>query len=142
MYRHSLGFHLSFSTMFRPPSSTMFQNFDLRTFYDEKVVLRPDEGSFTADGQGTRLSNKDLDPVPASQKKWEWYHVSGFWIAEGFSVVQMQIASSAVSVGLNPGLAIAACTIGNFMVTVPCCITGWLGAKVSAFSAYLKYNGC
>jgi NCS1 family nucleobase:cation symporter-1 len=102
--------------------------FNLHKFYQDKIVLRPEKGSFTA---SSRLSNKDLDPVPASQKEWEWYHMAGFWVAEGFSVVQMEVPSSAVSVGLNPGLAITACLIGNLMVTVPCCITGWMGSKVN-----------
>jgi NCS1 family nucleobase:cation symporter-1 len=105
--------------------------FDFYAFYQDKIVLRPDKGSFTAEGQSTRLSNKDLDPVPTSMKKWEWYHVAGFWVAEGFSVVQMEVPSSAVSLGLNPGHAIVACLIGNLMVTIPCCITGWMGSKVT-----------
>ncbi|KAF8231685.1 NCS1 nucleoside transporter [Tricholoma matsutake] len=104
---------------------------DFYTFYQEKIVLRPDKGSFTAQGQSTRLSNKDLDPVPSEKKKWEWYHVTGFWVAEGFSVVRLEVPSSAVAVGLNPGYAIVACLIGNLMVTVPCCIVGWIGSKYS-----------
>lgn len=105
--------------------------FDFDTFYQDKIVLRPDKSSFTAEGQSIGLSNKDLDPVPADQKKWEWYHVAGFWVAEGFSVVQMEVPSSAVTVGLNPGYAILACLIGNLIVTIPCCITGWIGSKVT-----------
>ncbi|KAF8234316.1 NCS1 nucleoside transporter [Tricholoma matsutake] len=105
--------------------------FDFDTFYQDKIVLRPDKSSFTAEGQSIGLSNKDLDPVPADQKKWEWYHVAGFWVAEGFSVVQMEVPSSAVTVGLNPGYAILACLIGNLIVTIPCCITGWIGSKYS-----------
>lgn len=107
--------------------------FALSTLYQEKIVLRPPKGSFTAKGESSRLSNKDLDPVPPSEKKWEWYNVAGFWVAEGFSVVQLEVASSAVVVGLNPGQAILACLIGNLMATVPCCIMGWMGSKVTSF---------
>jgi NCS1 family nucleobase:cation symporter-1 len=105
--------------------------FDIHRFYQDTIVLQSGKGSLTTEGKSTRLSNKDLDPIPASKKEWEWYHVAGFWVAEGFSVVQMQVPSSAVAVGLNPGLAIVACLIGNLMVTVPCCITGWMGSKVN-----------
>jgi hypothetical protein len=104
---------------------------NLRSFYEEKIVLRPDKGSFSAEGELSRWSNKDLDPVAKSQKKWEWWHVGGFWIAEGFSVATMQTPSSAVALGLNPGLTIAACLIGNLLITIPCCSSGYIGSKVS-----------
>jgi NCS1 family nucleobase:cation symporter-1 len=100
------------------------------SFYHDKVVLKPEKGSFTAEGETARWSNKDLDPVPRSRKKWEWYHVGGFWVAEGFSVATMQTPSSAVALGLNPGHAIAACLVGNLLVTVPCAISGYIGTKV------------
>jgi NCS1 family nucleobase:cation symporter-1 len=103
----------------------------VRVFHDEKLVLAPEPGSFTAEGQSTRWSNKDLDPVRRDRKKWEWYHVGGFWIAEGFNVAQMQTISSAVALGLNPGTALVACLVGNLMVTVPVCIMGYIGAKYS-----------
>jgi len=48
-----------------------------------RIILHPEPGSFTAEGESARWSNKDLDPVPQENKKWEWYHVGGFWIAEG-----------------------------------------------------------
>ncbi|KAI7079690.1 hypothetical protein KC352_g41661, partial [Hortaea werneckii] len=54
----------------------------LKTIRDH-VVLQPKPGSFTAEGESARWSNKDLDPVLQENKKWEWYHVGGFWIAEG-----------------------------------------------------------
>jgi NCS1 family nucleobase:cation symporter-1 len=103
----------------------------LRTFHDNVLVLRPEPGSFTAEGDSARWSNKDLDPVKPEKKKWEWYHVGGFWIAEGFSAAQMESASSAVALGLNPGIAIAACLVGNLMVTVPLCVMGYVGSKAS-----------
>ena len=104
----------------------------LRTFHDRHLLLRPDPGSFSLETQLTRWSNKDLDPVPRSRKKWEWYHVGGFWIAEGFSVAQMQAASASVALGLNPGLTLVAYLIGNIIVAVACCGSGYIGSKVSA----------
>lgn len=102
----------------------------LKVFHNKKLVLVPEPGSFTAEGESTRWSNKDLDPVPRNRKKWEWYHVGGFWIAEGFNVAQMQTVSTSVALGLNPGIALVACLVGNLMVTVPVCIMGYVGAKV------------
>ncbi|KAK5126858.1 hypothetical protein LTR08_004575 [Meristemomyces frigidus] len=95
----------------------------------DRIILHPEPGSFTAEGESSRWSNKDLDPVPQANKKWEWYHVGGFWIAEGFNVAQLETPSSAVALGLNPGLAIVACLIGNLLVTIPTCSSGYIGSK-------------
>jgi len=106
-----------------------------KVFHDDKLRLAPEPGSFTAEGESSRWSNKDLDPVRREHKKWEWYHVGGFWIAEGFNVAQMQVLSSSVALGLNPGIALVASLVGNLMVTVPVCVMGYIGAKVSSDSS-------
>ena len=41
----------------------------LRNFYDREIVLHATDNSLIADGQLSRWSNKDLDPVPKAQKK-------------------------------------------------------------------------
>ena len=102
-----------------------------RKFHDRYLVVWPDEGSFSYEPRLARWSNKDLDPVHISQKKWEWYHVGGFWIAEGFSVGTLQTASAAVAIGLSPRLTLIAYTIGNLIVAVACCGSGYIGSKVS-----------
>lgn len=102
----------------------------LRTFYDRKVTLHTAEDSFTADNQLSRWSNKDLDPVPRAQKTWEWYHVGGFWIAEGFAAAYIQTASASVALGLNPGLIVVALLVGNLIMAVACAGSGYIGAKV------------
>ena len=83
-----------------------------------------------ADVNSSRWSNNDLDPVPGPDKKWEWYHVAGFWIVEGFSVGQIQTASATVALGLNPGLALFAMFLGNVLVAVACAGVGYIGSKV------------
>jgi NCS1 family nucleobase:cation symporter-1 len=102
----------------------------LKSYYENKIVQHPVKGSFTSEGESARWSNKDLDPVPYSKKKWEWWHIGGFWVAEGFSVATMQVPSSAVSLGLNPGAALGACVVGNLLVTVACCSSCYIGSKV------------
>ena len=102
----------------------------LRKFYDRVIVLHATDESFTADGQLSRWSNKDLDPVPRAQKKWEWYHVAGFWIVAGFTPSHIQQASTNVALGLSPGLILVAYLIGNLLVTLPVALCGYIGAKV------------
>lgn len=42
--------------------------------------------------EGSRLSNKDMDPVPldSPQRTWGWPSLLGFWIAEAFSISMYQ----------------------------------------------------
>ena len=113
----------------------------LKDIHRRRLVLQPTAGSFSAEGQASRWSNPDLDPVPMHQKKWEWYHVGGFWIAEGFSAAQIQTASASVALGLNPGIALIAYFIGNILVVMACCGTGYIGSKVPiTYYVFLFYE--
>ena len=105
----------------------------LRDFHDRHLLLQPDPGSFSFEAQLGRWSDKNLDLLPRLLKEWEWYHVGGFWISEGFSAGQMQIASASVALGLDPGLTLIAYLIGNLNVTVACSGSGYLGSKVGAW---------
>lgn len=103
----------------------------LKIFHARFLILHDEDATYrpTVVASNKRLRSKDLDPVPMSERTWEWYHFAGFWISEGFSAATMEAASAPVALGLNPGLAIVACMIGNFLVTIPICLNGYLGAK-------------
>ena len=90
-----------------------------QSFYERKVVQHPADGSFSADGELARWSNKDLDPVPRAQKKWEWCHIAGFSIVDGFTSSHVQPGSANVALGLGPRLIFVAYLIGNIIVAVP-----------------------
>ncbi|KAL4894935.1 permease for cytosine/purines, uracil, thiamine, allantoin-domain-containing protein [Aspergillus ambiguus] len=74
-------------------------------------------------------SNADLDPVPqgSPERTWRWPSLTGFWIAEAFSISMYQVTSTSVSKGLNAGLAIAAVIIGHILVCVPVILDGYVG---------------
>ncbi|KAF9890571.1 hypothetical protein FE257_005702 [Aspergillus nanangensis] len=76
-------------------------------------------------------SNADLDPVPrdSPQRTWRWPSLTGFWIAEAFSISMYQVTSTSVSKGLNAGLAILAVVIGHILVCIPVVLDGWVGAQ-------------
>lgn len=42
--------------------------------------------------EGSRLSNKDMDPVPVGspERTWGWPSLLGFWVAEAFSISMYQ----------------------------------------------------
>jgi len=102
-----------------------------KSFWDEHVVLKPHAGSFMADEPGAiRYTNVDMDPIQRKDRTYAWYQMGLFWIAEGFNAAQLQVSSSAFSLGLNPGLCVVACLVGNIIVSWPCAASGYLGSKL------------
>jgi NCS1 family nucleobase:cation symporter-1 len=74
--------------------------------------------------------NEDMAPIKRKDRTYEWYQMGLFWIAEAFNGTQLQVASSAFSLGLNPGLCVIACLVGNIIVSIPCAASGYLGSKL------------
>jgi hypothetical protein len=94
----------------------------------ERFRLHTEPGSF-ASVAGGLASNKDLDPVPfkSEERKWTWPSLLGFWIAEAFSISMYQVASSSITKGLSPGLAIVAVLVGHLLVCIPAMLNGYVG---------------
>ncbi|OQV08884.1 hypothetical protein CLAIMM_13097 [Cladophialophora immunda] len=104
---------------------------DFRHFWQEHVVLKPKPGSFGADDADAIVyTNEDMDPIKRKDRTYQWYQMGLFWIAEGFNAAQLQVSSSAFSLGLNPGLCVVACLLGNIIVSIPCAASGYLGSKL------------
>lgn len=93
-----------------------------------KIVIEPEQADYS---DGILPSNKHLEPVPqySKERKWEWFSILGFWIAEAMSISMYQVSSSSISAGLSPGLAIAAVIVGHAIVSVPAMLTAYVGAK-------------
>ncbi|KAI5263823.1 hypothetical protein E4T47_08900 [Aureobasidium subglaciale] len=103
----------------------------LKSLWNDHVVLKPQPGAFGAeDPKSITYSNEDMDPIRRQDRTYEWYQMGLFWIAEGFNAAQLQVSSSAFSLGLNPGLCVVACLVGNIIVSVPCAASGYLGSKL------------
>ncbi|CZS88727.1 uncharacterized protein RAG0_00372 [Rhynchosporium agropyri] len=94
----------------------------------ERFRLRTEPGSF-ASVSGGLSSNKDLDPVPfeSNDRTWTWPSLLGFWVAEAFSISMYQVASSSITKGLSPGLAITAVLVGHPLVCIPAMLNGYIG---------------
>lgn len=90
--------------------------------------LHTEPGSF-ASASGGLPSNKDLDPVPfeSDERTWTWPSLLGFWVAEAFSISMYQVASSSITKGLSPGLAITAVLVGHLLVCIPAMLNGYIG---------------
>jgi NCS1 family nucleobase:cation symporter-1 len=101
------------------------------SFWEDHVVLKPKPGAFQADDTKSYMySNEDMDPIKRKDRTYEWYQMGLFWIAEGFNGAQLQVSSSAFALGLNPGLCVVACLVGNIIVSIPCAASGYMGSKL------------
>ncbi|OJJ36273.1 hypothetical protein ASPWEDRAFT_151547 [Aspergillus wentii DTO 134E9] len=74
-------------------------------------------------------SNVDLDPVPlhSPSRTWRWPSLTGFWIAEAFSISMYQVTSTSVSKGLSAPMAIGAVIVGHVLVCIPVILDGYVG---------------
>ncbi|KAK6344105.1 hypothetical protein TWF696_007752 [Orbilia brochopaga] len=95
-----------------------------------------------------RWSNKDMDPVPAEQRSWRWYHIVAYWISDAFNVPTWSLASAMIAVGLGFRASIAAIVVGQIFISVPMTLHGYIGAKLhipfpvlarSSFGFYFSY---
>lgn len=104
---------------------------DIKRLWTDHVVLKPQPNTLQSDdSDGVVYINEDMVPIQRKHRTYEWYQMGLFWIAEGFNGAQLQVASSAFSLGLNPGLCVVACLVGNIIVSIPCAASGYLGSKL------------
>ncbi|CDR47118.1 CYFA0S29e00188g1_1 [Cyberlindnera fabianii] len=94
----------------------------------DRVKLPLAQGTYS---DGVLYSNRDLDPVPqwSDERKWNWFSNLGFWIAEAMSISMYQVASSSITLGLSPGLAVCAIIVGHVIVSIPAMLNAMYGAR-------------
>lgn len=77
----------------------------------------------------TKLSNKDLAPVPESLRTWGTWNYAALWISMSLCIPTYMLASSLIGGGMNWWQAILTIFIGNSIVLVPMILNGHAGAK-------------
>ncbi|KAJ5517704.1 Nucleobase cation symporter-1 NCS1 [Penicillium expansum] len=76
----------------------------------------------------SRWTNKDLDPVPADQRKWTVLSFIGYWISDCFSVANWQLASSIIAIGLSWKDSLGMVALGFFILSIVISMNGVIGA--------------
>lgn len=75
------------------------------------------------------LINEDLEPVPASKRKWGTWNYAALWISMSLCIPTYMLASSLIGGGMNWWQAILTIFLGNSIVLVPMILNGHAGAK-------------
>ncbi|MBK5290846.1 MAG: NCS1 family nucleobase:cation symporter-1 [Acidobacteriia bacterium] len=75
------------------------------------------------------LYNKDLAPVPESQRTWGVYSYASLWVAMSVCIPTYMLASGLIAGGMNWWQAILTIFLGNVIVLIPMLLNAHAGAK-------------
>jgi nucleobase:cation symporter-1, NCS1 family len=75
------------------------------------------------------LANKDLLPVPAEQRTWNWWHIASLWIGMAICIPTYTLASGLVDQGWTWQAAVGAVVLGNLVVLVPIALNSHAGTR-------------
>ncbi|HLF45940.1 MAG TPA: NCS1 family nucleobase:cation symporter-1 [Chitinophagaceae bacterium] len=75
------------------------------------------------------LFNKDLAPVPASQRTWNKWHIAAIWVGMAVCIPTYMLASSLIGQGMNWWQALLTILLGNLIVLIPMTLNAHVGTK-------------
>ncbi|MGH9607077.1 MAG: NCS1 family nucleobase:cation symporter-1 [Terracidiphilus sp.] len=75
------------------------------------------------------LSNSDLRPTTAEQRKWGFYNYTALWFSMCMEITTYQLASSLIAKGMDWKQAVGTVLLGNLIVLVPLLLNAHAGAK-------------
>ncbi len=75
------------------------------------------------------LYNKDLAPIPLSQRTWGLYNYASLWVAMSVCIPTYMLASGLISGGMNWKQAIGTILLGNLIVLIPMLLNAHAGTR-------------
>ncbi len=75
------------------------------------------------------LSNRDLAPVPPSQRTWSMWNITALWIGMAVCIPTYTLATVMIAKGMNWWQATLTVLIGNLIVLLPMILIGHVGPK-------------
>ncbi len=91
--------------------------------------LRSNAPEVEAGIAASHLSNADLAPVPASQRKWGLLSFAALWISMSACIPTYMLASSLIGGGMNWWQAVLTIFLGNAIVLVPMVLNAHAGTR-------------
>ncbi|MFL5329294.1 MAG: NCS1 family nucleobase:cation symporter-1 [Gemmataceae bacterium] len=89
---------------------------------DEIVELREDLS-------GSPYYNRDMAPVPRSERKWGMKDIAALWISMAACVTTYTLASSSISQGFSWWQSVLTIFIGNVIVLIPMVLNAHAGTR-------------
>jgi len=80
---------------------------------------------------GSRYANKDLLPVPLSERTWTTYNYSALWVGMSHNLATYALAGGlmAAGIGMSPVQALLTIGIANLVVLLPMLLNSHAGTK-------------
>jgi NCS1 family nucleobase:cation symporter-1 len=75
------------------------------------------------------LSNRDIAPVPASERNWQAVSFFALWVGMAVNIPSYMIAASLIDGGMSWQQAMWTVLLGNLIVLVPMALSGHAGTK-------------
>ncbi len=75
------------------------------------------------------LSNRDIAPVPASERNWRAISFFSLWVGMAVNIPSYMIAASLIDGGMSWQQAMWTVLLGNLIVLVPMALSGHAGTK-------------
>ncbi|KAF7316831.1 hypothetical protein HMN09_00416300 [Mycena chlorophos] len=95
----------------------------------EGWALEPEPSTFKF-APTKKWSNKDMDPVPQSQRTWTTWNYVAYWISDATNTASWELASSMIAVGLSWRQALPAIAVGHLIIGTVMVLNGTIGARL------------
>jgi NCS1 family nucleobase:cation symporter-1 len=79
--------------------------------------------------EASALYNRDLAPVPLSDRTWSTYNYAALWISMAHCIPTYMLASGLLAAGMNWSQALVTILLGNTIVLVPILLNSHPGTK-------------
>ncbi|GAA5948563.1 hypothetical protein JCM21900_005172 [Sporobolomyces salmonicolor] len=92
---------------------------------DRKLAVKQEAGF---KGEASRWSNKDLDPVPESQRTWSALDICSYWNSDQFAPATWDLGSTLVGFGLSASVGIPLTFVAFLCIGIVLSLNGRIGA--------------
>ncbi|WP_067936690.1 NCS1 family nucleobase:cation symporter-1 [Alicyclobacillus kakegawensis] len=76
-----------------------------------------------------QLTNHDLLPVPAAERRWTWYSYMALWMGMVHNIFNYEVAASLIALGMNIWQALLTIFIADCILMIPLGLNGYVGNK-------------
>lgn len=85
--------------------------------------------------------SEDILPTRNEERKWGIYSVCACWIGMNICIPAYQMASSAIAMGIDWGMALFLVLLGNLLILIPIQLNSYVGLKYGVpFPVYAKLS--
>jgi NCS1 family nucleobase:cation symporter-1 len=81
------------------------------------------------DFRDSHLFSEDLAPVPAAQRRWNWWSFAALWISMSACIPTYMLASSLIGGGMNWWQAVLTIFLANLIVLIPMVLNAHAGTR-------------